>query len=170
MVPVIFWLIKNNVHIETKVVLEVSGQKFYIFHWKLHICYRTFHIKSSPPRATGSWEHPHTPSRKSVDRSGHMCLLCPLVIGFGDLQLQLETDDKEVRQDESWAVSDDGSLRHCATGILCGFWSITSSQKPDSQTPAAGQELVLARKKELYNHFLCKDISRDIAAQSSKMT
>mmetsp|Transcript_59761 Transcript_59761/g.192328 ORF Transcript_59761/g.192328 Transcript_59761/m.192328 type:complete len:341 (-) Transcript_59761:409-1431(-) len=38
---------------------------------------------------------------------------------FADLQLQLETDAQEV-QPESWAVSEDGSLRHNATGILIG--------------------------------------------------
>lgn len=40
---------------------------------------------------------------------------------FGDLQLSLEADTQEVvRQEESWAVSDDGSLRHNKTGIQIG--------------------------------------------------
>mmetsp|Transcript_9184 Transcript_9184/g.21463 ORF Transcript_9184/g.21463 Transcript_9184/m.21463 type:complete len:340 (-) Transcript_9184:63-1082(-) len=39
---------------------------------------------------------------------------------FGDLNLQLETDTQLVTQNESWAVGEDGSLRHNATGILIG--------------------------------------------------
>eukprot|EP00929_Paragymnodinium_shiwhaense_P047156 TRINITY_DN23923_c0_g1_i1.p1 TRINITY_DN23923_c0_g1~~TRINITY_DN23923_c0_g1_i1.p1 ORF type:complete len:341 (-),score=56.94 TRINITY_DN23923_c0_g1_i1:231-1253(-) len=39
---------------------------------------------------------------------------------FGDLQLQLDTEAQDVHQNESWAVSEDGSLRHCATGIQIG--------------------------------------------------
>lgn len=38
---------------------------------------------------------------------------------FGDLHLQL-TDTEEAQVAESWAVGADGSLRHCATGILIG--------------------------------------------------
>lgn len=39
---------------------------------------------------------------------------------FGELQLQLETDTQEVLAQESWAVSEDGSLRHNKTGISIG--------------------------------------------------
>lgn len=38
---------------------------------------------------------------------------------FG-VQLQLDTDTEELRHQESWAVCQDGSLRHTATGILIG--------------------------------------------------
>mmetsp|Transcript_52275 Transcript_52275/g.138072 ORF Transcript_52275/g.138072 Transcript_52275/m.138072 type:complete len:347 (-) Transcript_52275:40-1080(-) len=39
---------------------------------------------------------------------------------FGDLNLQLETDGATGTVEESWAVSEDGSLRHHGTGILIG--------------------------------------------------
>lgn len=45
------------------------------------------------------------------------------MMDFGDLQLSLETDTQEVNrrgQEESWAVSEDGSLRHNKTGIQIG--------------------------------------------------
>lgn len=39
---------------------------------------------------------------------------------FGELQLQLETDTQDFPALESWAVSEDGSLRHNKTGISIG--------------------------------------------------
>eukprot|EP00931_Biecheleriopsis_adriatica_P090978 TRINITY_DN64889_c0_g1_i1.p1 TRINITY_DN64889_c0_g1~~TRINITY_DN64889_c0_g1_i1.p1 ORF type:complete len:342 (-),score=87.07 TRINITY_DN64889_c0_g1_i1:31-1056(-) len=40
---------------------------------------------------------------------------------FGDLQLNLDSlEDEDIQQQESWAVGQDGSLRHCATGIMIG--------------------------------------------------
>ncbi|CAE8728080.1 unnamed protein product [Polarella glacialis] len=39
---------------------------------------------------------------------------------FGDLKLQLDTDTEDIRHQESWAVCQDGSLRHHATGIHIG--------------------------------------------------
>lgn len=53
------------------------------------------------------------PSRPRSGRGGAMD-------GFGDLELQLETGAQETQVNESWAVSEEGTLRHCMTGILIG--------------------------------------------------
>mmetsp|Transcript_110204 Transcript_110204/g.235299 ORF Transcript_110204/g.235299 Transcript_110204/m.235299 type:complete len:342 (-) Transcript_110204:20-1045(-) len=55
---------------------------------------------------------------------------------FGDLQLQLETDTQHVQDNESWAVSEDGSLRHCATGILIGELGLRDGKTQFTVDPA----------------------------------
>jgi len=60
---------------------------------------------------------------------------------FGDLRLQLETDTQEVQQNESWAVGDDGSLRHRATGIHIGELGLRDGQRDTNAVDAADIEV-----------------------------
>jgi len=54
-----------------------------------------------------------------ASRPGQFQVACSRM-DFGDLQLQLETDAQDAQPNESWAVSEDGSLKHNATGISIG--------------------------------------------------
>merc|ERR1719221_2299470 len=55
---------------------------------------------------------------------------------FGELHLQLETDTQHVQDNESWAVSEDGPLRHCATGILIGELGLRDGKTQFTVDPA----------------------------------
>jgi len=49
---------------------------------------------------------------------------------FGDLSLSLETDAQGTGVHDSWAVSEDGSLRHHSTGIQIGARGLRGGQNP----------------------------------------
>lgn len=57
------------------------------------------------------------------------------MMDFGDLQLNL-TDSAEAQVQESWAVGEDGSLRHCATGILIGELGLRDGKTEFTVDPA----------------------------------
>mmetsp|Transcript_41057 Transcript_41057/g.106176 ORF Transcript_41057/g.106176 Transcript_41057/m.106176 type:complete len:345 (-) Transcript_41057:23-1057(-) len=61
---------------------------------------------------------------------------------FGDLQLQLETDAGQGGStvEESWAVSEDGSLRHHSTGILIGEAGLRDG-KTETEFPAGSRDI-----------------------------
>lgn len=50
---------------------------------------------------------------------------------FGDLQLKLEEETQDVLVPESWAVSEDGSLRHNKTGISIGELGVLDARVSD---------------------------------------
>lgn len=55
---------------------------------------------------------------------------------FGDLCLELEEAVQEAAQNESWAVCQDGSLRHSKTGILIGEQGLRDGKNEIASDPS----------------------------------